>query len=242
MILSITSRAKANGRPSTIGGNEISIEHGGVYTFSVDSFTTETNPSYKDPEDDALSYIKIMSLPSSGALELNNVAVNINDLVSAGSLSLGHLTFTPDVSDQSAYLVSFQFDCADTGSESLSGLNDGIMKMNIQAKTNEPPSNIDDYTINQNYGEIIVFSEAAFSNGYSDPENDPIANVKILSLPSEGLLTLDGEAVVVNQIIPISEIEAGYLTFNPGVPSTNNAYQLTFTFAVSDTGSGQFTQ
>lgn len=241
MIISITSGLKANGRPSTIGSNTLNIDHSATHVFTVANFTSETTPAYVDPEGDSMSYIKIITLPSSGELQLNGSPISINNLIQSGDISSGNFTYVSDSLNETAHNVSFQFDVADVGSETLSGLSSGIMNISIAVKANQPPSNVDDSTINSNNGLTIVFSSSDFTNGYSDPEGDNPYSVKITSLPSTGELRLDGVAVILNQEILISEIEAGYLTFYPGANPNTNAYQETIGFEISDEGSKQFT-
>ena len=45
MIISITTSALSNSRPSAIGSNSISIDYGNDYTFTLADFTTDTSPA-----------------------------------------------------------------------------------------------------------------------------------------------------------------------------------------------------
>ena len=244
MIISITALAKANGRPSTIGANTLTNDYSTPITFTVANFTSETTPAYVDPEGDAANYIKILSLPDQGSLTLDGGAVSINDIITVGQISTGDFVYTPDDLNTDAVTTSFQFDVADSGSLSLSGLNDGILTIQTAAQPNLPPDNVGDNAINALYGTSIIFTQANFTTEttppYSDPEGDDPFALKILSLPADGTLQLDGVPVAVNQEIPFTEIDAGYLVFVPNVLTiTSNI--LTFDFAVSDEGSQEFT-
>ncbi len=59
--------------------------------FSVRSFNT--TPAYSDPDGDALSKIKITSLPSHGTLTLSGSGVSVNDEIAAANI--GNLLYTP---------------------------------------------------------------------------------------------------------------------------------------------------
>jgi hypothetical protein len=74
---------------------------------------------------------------------------------------------------------------------------------------------------------------------YSDPEGDAALNLKVLTLPTIGLLKYNAINVTLNQIIPFSGIDSGLLIYVPD--NTNlNAYNASFTFQIADAGSGIF--
>lgn len=242
MIISITAQAKANGRPTSIGSQEINLSWGSEHLFTVENFTTETSPQFVDPEGDILSYIKILELPESGSLEISGVSVEVGDIIQAGVLVAGDLSYTPDSNIENNNSVTLKFDAADTGSETLSGLDTGYIYFSIQAKPNYPPSNIDDGTVNTSHSTTVIFTKDTFTQGYVDPEGDEAYSIKVLTLPSSGTLQLDGVDVIVNQEILLSEIDAGYLTLIPNALEPDDAYSTSFSFSISDTGSGQFTE
>ena len=93
----------------------------------------------------------------------------------------------------------------------------------------EPPSGTDkEFTIDED--ERLNFEEVDF--GFSDPDiGDFFDNVRIDTLPDEGILYLDNVPVVMGQIIPVAQIPD--LNFRPddgefGAPYTS------FTFSVQD--------
>lgn len=244
MLYTITNSGLQNGRPTKIGKNTINVEWGATHIFTVENFTTETSPAYSDPEGDALDYIEVLSLPATGTLLLNGNPVLLNEQISAGQLTTGNLIY--ETSGQtSAYSTSFTFDCADVGSNSLSGLSDGIMLVVVGAKENLPPDVVGDKTLSSLYGETITFTASDFTDGtvpaYNDPEGDSPSKIKILDLPNRGTLQFNGVDVVANQEITVSEIDSGYLVWVPDLLN-NLSVNTSFNFAVSDTGSGQFTQ
>lgn len=241
MLYTVTNGGLQNGRPTQIGANSITIDNRAIYTFTVADFTTGTSPVYSDPEDDALAYIKILNRPGIGDLVLNGVTLVNNDIVSVGEITTGNLTYVSQDNDSHYYEV-FNFDCADIGSNSLSGLDDGIMTMTVGEVENSPPDNVGDKTINLTYGQIYVFTSANFTSettpAYSDPEGDAAYSLKILSLPATGELTYNGNAATVNQVVLMTEIDAGYLVYNPDISETGILI-LDFDFAIADSGSGQ---
>ena len=197
-------------------------------------------PQYSDPEGDALKYIKITSILSgNGSLKLNNVAVVLGQVIFSGDISSGNLKYESDGSVSPAYLSSFGFDIADTGSSSLSGLSDGLMTLSVLVEANGAPTSVGDWSA------TIFFTRADFTTNtlpaYADPENDSAESLKILSLPSTGTLRHSGNIVTVNQVIPFSEIDAGYFIYLPNTTITS-LQQLDFDFSIADSGSGIFVQ
>jgi hypothetical protein len=71
MIITVINQSAPVPRPTSIGAGSVTTEYEHVYAFSVEDFTTSTTPAYSHPNNSPASYIKIISLPSSGILELN---------------------------------------------------------------------------------------------------------------------------------------------------------------------------
>ncbi len=246
MLYTVTNSGLQNGRPTSIGANSISIDNRASHTFTVDNFTTETTPAYSDPENDPLSYIEILTLPSgTGQLLVNSNPVSVGSVIPAGQISTGNLTYV--AADQDAlYQSSFTFDCADTGSNSLSGLGTGIITMNVAQAINLPPDVVGNYVVTLDHGLSYTFSSSDFTTGttpaYNDPEGDAPSSIKILDLPANGNLKFNGSNVTANQIVTVSEIDAGYLIYEPDLNETD-LQSLSFNFSVTDTGgSGIYTE
>lgn len=245
MLITITNSGRPNGRPTTIGANTIDgVEHGGSYAFTLNDFTEETTPAYSDPEGDLIKYIQIQSIPSgSGVLELSGTAVSLNQLIYSGDISAGNLKYEASASVLESNQGVFKFDVADAGSSSLSGLNTGIMTVNVLEKENNPPDAVGDNSLTTENGETIVFTKNNFTSetnpSYSDPEGDDAFSLKILSLPSSGTLSLNNSLVTQGQEILFDQIALGMLTY---VPAQNTSlHTLSFEFSISDEGSKQFT-
>lgn len=241
MLYTITNSGLQNGRPTQIGANTINIAFGATHTFTLANFTSETTPAYSDPEDDALSFIKIITLPSTGVLKLNGVDVVLGQQVTSGQISTGNLTYVS--AGDGSYV--FQFDAADVGSNSLSGLSTGLITMLVAEAINLPPDVVGDNTILLDYSVSKIFTVADFTSGttpaYNDPEGDPASLVKILTLPADGNLVFNGTNAIINQEITVAEIASGYLVYTPDLGIVTSQV-LTFNFSVADSGSGTYTE
>jgi Domain of unknown function (DUF4347)/Cadherin domain/Right handed beta helix region/Periplasmic copper-binding protein (NosD) len=72
--------------------------------------------SFADPDAaDSLSVVRVTSLPSSGVLRLNGVAVSSGQLIDAADIAAGLLSYLPPANGQGAALASFGFALRDQG-------------------------------------------------------------------------------------------------------------------------------
>lgn len=113
----------------------------------------------------------------------------------------------------------------------------------VDSYTNLPATSVGDGATTTNYGLTVVYTRADFTTNtvppYADPEGDAALNLKILTLPVEGLLKLNAVDVSINQIISFANIDSGLFTYVPNA-GNQNAYNATFEFEIADAGSGIF--
>lgn len=118
-----------------------------------------------------------------------------------------------------------------------------IMTITTNAYVNLPPSQVGDNSKSTNYGVTIIFTVADFTTNttpaYSDPEGDTASLLKITSLPTNGVLQLNGVNVTLNQEISFTDIDAGLFTYVPN-NATLTSYIVNFNFEIADSGSGIF--
>lgn len=107
--------------PSAVGDGSETTDYGITLVYTRAMFTTNTTPPYNDPEGDAALDLKVLTLPVSGTLELNSVAVIINQIISFADIDSGLLTYAPDNGIQTSHDVSFTFQIADEGSGQFVG-------------------------------------------------------------------------------------------------------------------------
>ena len=118
-----------------------------------------------------------------------------------------------------------------------------LYQININAQQNQPPSQVGDGLSELDYGDTLVFTKALLTTNlvppYQDPEGDEPQSIRILAIPTDGELQLNGVAVINNQVISFSDIEAGLFTYVPDI-NIKISQGLNFQFEISDEGSGQF--
>jgi hypothetical protein len=165
--------------------------------------------AFFDIDGDSLSKIKITSLPANGILKLSDAEVTLNQEITAAELN--NLTFTPDVNFNGS--TSFNWNGFDgniyADTDAKVNLNIGLIGPTLKtiSKSGQPNSQIN-------------FAVADFTSAFDDPDNDSLSQIKITSLPSNGILRLNGSEVTVNQEITADQLSN--LNFTPNSDFNGN--------------------
>lgn len=242
-IFSITTSEQQNNPPNSTGAVSIQLEEGEkIYIINIDDVTTKTNPPYEDPENDPLRSIKITSISSDnkGIWLYDGVEISVDDEIPADDIINGLFTYE-GVDDIDEYSDMFTFHVSDTGSEQFADLT-GTFQITLYPDRNLPPT-VGDVHKDIGYGESLVFTSSMFIDDpippYDDPEGDAPYQLRIDSLPEEGLLIFDDDPVNIGDIFNFSEIDLGKLIYIPDTDIKDNQ-NIEFEFSVSDIGSGEF--
>lgn len=119
----------------------------------------------------------------------------------------------------------------------------GRIWIKVISATNSPPSNVGNNNVVFVIGTPRILTSDLFTTlttpPYSDPENDPPKSIKVLALPSTGLLLFNGVAVVVGQIISVEDLDLGKLKYHDFEEAVLGQI-IPFEFEVCDTGTGIF--
>lgn len=240
----LTSSAQVNQPPSQVGDKTFNVVYDPMdaeIIFKTVDFTQDTIPQYSDPEGDAPYKLKILTLPINGELTYDGGPVTEDDEILFTDIDLELFKYN-SVDLSADYTDSFTFEVSDVGSEQFTGT--GTITINVSEKINKPPI-IGDGSDTIEYGETKVFTSADFTSlttpAYTDPESDAAAQLKILSLPVKGTLYFNGIPVIVNQIISFADIASGLFT-QVGDISDKTLYNMVFTYAIADAGSGIFVE
>lgn len=115
--------------------------------------------------------------------------------------------------------------------------------ISVDSYENLPASSVGDGAATTEHGEVLSYTRAMFTTNtvppYADPEGDAALNLKVTSLPVNGLLKLNSVDVTLNQIISFADIDSGLFTYTPDTGITA-AYDASFSFQIADAGSGIF--
>jgi hypothetical protein len=117
--IKISIAEKQNEPPTEVGDGNASLEDTEILVFTSDMFTN-TTPAYSDPESDPPSRLRIISLPDTGEILLNNIPIIASQVINFEEVIQGNLVYVPnDVNEQT--LSNFEFELADSGSNIFVG-------------------------------------------------------------------------------------------------------------------------
>lgn len=126
--------------------------------------------------------------------------------------------------------------------EQLIKNNMGTFTITSAAYINQAPSSIGDYSLSVSNRAVSTLTLAMFTTdttpAYADPEGDAAASVRIDTLPADGILYLDGVAVIAGQEISVADINSNLLTYES--PDQDALDSDTFEFSIADAGSGLY--
>jgi Domain of unknown function (DUF4347)/Bacterial cadherin-like domain/Bacterial Ig domain len=225
MTLNVTA---VNDAPSGANNTVTTLEDT-AYVFATADF------GFADADGGALTAVKIASLPVSGTLTNNGVAVASGQSVSAADIAAGLLRFAPTANANGGAYASFTFQVQDDGGTANGGVDldpsARTMTVNVVA-VNDAPFGTNN-TVTALEDTAYVFATADF--GFNDADGNTLVAVRITSVPAAGVLTNNGVAVSAGQVVSVADIAAGLLRFTP-TPNANGAGYASLTFQVQDDG------
>ena len=152
---------------------------------------------FTDPDGDALAEIKVVSLPATGALRLAGLAVTPGQEIAAAQLDI--LTFTPAADWHGDATFGWQ------GSDgSLYSAAAETVALNI-APVNDAPV-VADFARTAPAGEPVHFLQSDFVTHFADVDGDPLAAVRIESLPGHGDLVRGAVPVSAGDVIQADQL------------------------------------
>ena len=177
---------------------------------------------------DSLATVKIVTLPASdeGTLTLDGLDVSAGDSVTKADIDAGMLQYTPPAGASGIPYTTFTFKVSDGVKESALDYT-----MTIEVAPNSLPT-ASDGTVSTPPDTDYVFVAGDFN--FADANSgDTLSDVRIVTLPSRGSLTLDGNNVTEDQVVTRADIDLGGLVFTPVAGEEGQSY-TSFTFRVSD--------
>ncbi|WP_339306234.1 dockerin type I domain-containing protein [Paenibacillus sp. FSL R5-0519] len=128
----------------------------------------------------------------------------------------GNEAYPIDLSNQIAFEPEGELYMADTARDRIVVFSaDGTSARTLglsQDNTPKPAAGAFSKMVKQ--GLPVTFTSADFETNYADPEERPMTDIRITSIPDSGKLQLNGVDVVKNQVIPVAELNT--LAFVPG--------------------------
>lgn len=240
--LTIADAHKLLGEEVSVGSNFKVINSNGLKYYLSDYYAAYNSILYKFDEklENTIAAMEAQgyNLTSNvdGVLVFTNPEDSTTQTVEGTPASNSELEFTFKVSDNSEEQL-----LTNTALFSL------IPQGDINVKplySNESPI-IGDNVLYTDYDKSITFTREDFVENthpvYFDAEGDEPWRLLVATLPQYGILTLEGVAVVVGQILTFEDISAGKFVYTPDASRTdiNND---PFKFSVADVGSKEFAE
>jgi len=221
LTIDITS---VNDAPSGTDSNVTAAEDQ-TLTLGIPDF------GFTDPDNNQFAAVIIDSLPGSGSLKLSGQPVSTGDVINAGAVNLGQLTYTPVTNSTSS--SSFDFTVVDSGGMAGGG-NDtdpvgNTLFINI-VDVNDAPTGAD-ATISLTEDAAYQFIAADF--GFADTDADQFQALLIEQPPASGVLSLGGVVVDPGQVISVGDLNNIGLFYHPEL---NQSGISTLVFRVQDNG------
>lgn len=159
--------------------------------------------SFADADNDSMTKIKVTSIPAKGTLKLDGASVKINDEIDISSIPV--LVFIPDTSWNGDTSFNWAgFDGRDYSSDSKAEIE--VASVNDAPVVSEITKTVDEDT-------ELSFVEVDFSSKFSDVDKDTLITVRIVTLPSNGTLSLNENSVKENDEILLGDLDK--LAFMP---------------------------
>ena len=210
---SLTSTANIEITVTAVNDGPVAVKD--VYTVAEDN-TIPLTPlaNDTDADGDALSIASINGTALTGGVQtiaVPNGTVNIS--------ASGAITFTPAANFNSTTPISFPYVITDGSLTSTANIEITVTAVNDAPIANDDTNNA-----------IASTAGAVAINALTGSDIDgTIASYTILSLPADGVLTLAGSPITVNQILTPAEAAMVFYT-----PSGTFSGNVTFDFTVTD--------
>jgi ELWxxDGT repeat protein len=221
-MVDLPQPAPVNVPPSAVDGAVRAVESA-TYAFQVGDF------GFSDAADNSPDHfqgVKINTLPGGGSLTNNNTAVIAGQLVPSFDIAQGRLRYAPTAGKTGLAYASFTFQVQDDGGTSAGGSDLATSANAITINVAPALKVLEDVP--------YVFTPTDFGlTGIAPP--DSVTSVAIASLPAAGGLSLSGVAVTLGQIVAMSDVVAGNLTYRAAANANGNAYAR-FTYQLTSGG------
>src|SRR2546427_527628 len=172
--------------------NAVTTAEDTTYTFVAADFP------FTDPNDspaNGLDAVKITTLPATGTLKNNGVAVVAGGEVSAADIAAGKLTFSPAANENGTPYTTFTFQVRDNGGTANGGVDldqsANTLTVNVTS-VNDAPAGADHLaTVLEDHDYTFLVTDFGFSDPNDSPANT-LAAVKISTTPLAGTLANNG--------------------------------------------------
>ncbi len=224
----ITIEVSAVNDAPTGSDKTILLDEDSNHTFSTLDF------GYSDLADQHnLLEIKILAANGLGTLLLDGTAISTPVTVSSADISNGLLSFTTTQNTAGVNYATVDFHVRDSGGVSNGGvdLDPSANRLTIEVNSiNDAPAGTNG-TVTTLEDQPRPLNVSDF--GFSDPDNNQLLTVNVVTLPTTGSIQLFGQSISAGYAIDANDILLGGLVY---VPEPNSNGSTSFDFTVSDNG------
>lgn len=206
-----------------------------AYTFAASDF------GFTDPGSghaDQLLQVQITTLPASGTLSFQGIAVRAGSWIDVAGINAGALTYMPAANANGAALAVFTFQVRDDGGTAGGGIDTDatprLLSIDVTPVNSAPTGNSQTLALLDDRHYTFTAADFGFADASDSPANR-FASVRIVTLPSAGILSINGRAVAAGDMVLAADIEAGRLVYAPQA-NIGVKILLGFSFQVRDDG------
>lgn len=191
---------------------------------------TDADFTFADIDGNALTGVKVVSLPSQGTLQNNLTNVTVNQVISIANLQGGVFKFFPDPNGNGEPYTTFQFSVIDAAAEESSS---STMTINVTPQ-NDPPT-AQSKTLNPTEDTPLTILTADF--GFNDIDGDAFAKIRVTQTVTLGVLKNGATTLANDAEVFLADLNAGNLTYTPALNGNGEDY-ASFTFRAYDPSEG----
>ncbi|MGN8059758.1 beta strand repeat-containing protein, partial [Pedobacter sp. 22163] len=180
------------------------ISKSGVEDTPIPFAAVDFNSKFTDKDNNPLTKIRIVDLPLNGTLQLNGVAITAGQEIIAADLD--KITFVPNADWNGS--TSFNWNGSDGTAYAVSNapVNITVTPVNdVPVVAAISKSGAEDTP--------IPFAAVDFTSKFTDKDNNPLTKIRIVDLPLNGTLQLNGVAITAGQEIIAADLDK--ITFVP---------------------------
>ncbi|MEM9205984.1 MAG: tandem-95 repeat protein [Pseudomonadota bacterium] len=209
--------------------NDIPTSQDNGFTVDEGSFIPPFNTQdfdFTDVEDADFTSIRIVSAPTNGQIDNLGTPIGDGDLISFSDLSVSNVSYTPNASFTGA--DPFTFTVLDSEGGESTPANTFTITIN---PVNDPPTSSGGaLTVTEDGSAALLSSSFNFAD---IDTNDSLQEIRIASLPTNGLLKNGANSVAVGDVFTVAELDNLELTYAPDLNVSGDGAD-SFTFDVSD--------
>ena len=188
-----------------------------------------------------LQGIRVETLPNNSTLKLDGTNLSVGEVLDTDDLE--KILFTPQSNWPTAHgsdVSSWSFSAV-YSRETVAGISymyavpGNTFNVTVSA-LNDTPTLSGNNSTSVNEDSSVVLSNSLFSSKYRDVDGDTFTSINVLSLPSNGVLSLSGTPVSINQIISSGDLDVSGLIFtpDPDFPSPSASATVSFNWSANN--------